>query len=33
MVQAFVMASVLGTLWAWIVWIVVGGLAGALADG
>ena len=32
MVQAFVMASVLGTLWAWIVWIVVGGLAGALAD-
>ncbi len=32
MVQALVMASVLGTLWAWIVWIVVGGLAGALAD-
>jgi uncharacterized membrane protein YeaQ/YmgE (transglycosylase-associated protein family) len=29
---AFVMASVLGTLWAWIVWIVIGGLAGALAD-
>lgn len=32
MVSAFVMASVLGTLWAWIVWIVIGGLAGALAD-
>lgn len=32
MTSAFVIASVLGTLWAWIVWIVVGGLAGALAD-
>ena len=32
MVLALVMASVLGTLWAWIVWMVVGGLAGALAD-
>ena len=32
MVLALVMASVLGTLWAWLVWIVVGGLAGALAD-
>lgn len=32
MTLALVMASVLGTLWAWIVWIVVGGLAGALAD-
>ncbi len=27
------MASVLGTLWVWIVWIVVGDLAGALTDG
>ena len=27
------MASVLGTLWVWIVWIVVGGLAGSLTDG
>jgi len=25
-------ASVLGTLWAWIVWIVIGGIAGAIAD-
>jgi uncharacterized membrane protein YeaQ/YmgE (transglycosylase-associated protein family) len=32
MVVALVFASVLGTLWAWFVWIVVGGLAGALAD-
>jgi uncharacterized membrane protein YeaQ/YmgE (transglycosylase-associated protein family) len=32
MVLGLVMASVLGTLWAWIVWIVVGGFAGALAD-
>lgn len=32
MVLGVVVASVLGTLWAWIVWIVVGGLAGALAD-
>lgn len=31
-IEAFVMASVLGTLWAWIVWIVIGGIAGALAD-
>ncbi len=27
-----VIASVLGTLWAWIVWIVIGGIAGAIAD-
>ncbi len=27
-----VVASVLGTLWAWIVWIVIGGIAGAIAD-
>ncbi len=27
-----IMASIFGTLWAWMVWIVVGGLAGALAD-
>lgn len=32
MVTAMIFASVLGTLWAWIVWIVIGGLAGALAD-
>ena len=32
MVLSLVLASVLGTLWAWMVWIVVGGLAGALAD-
>ena len=32
MVPALVVASTLGTLWAWIVWIVVGGFAGALAD-
>ena len=32
MVAALVFASVFGTLWAWLVWIVVGGLAGALAD-
>lgn len=32
MIQALVIAGVLGTFWAWIVWIVVGGLAGALAD-
>jgi uncharacterized membrane protein YeaQ/YmgE (transglycosylase-associated protein family) len=30
--STLVMASVLGTFWAWLVWIVVGGLAGALAD-
>ncbi|GHO46394.1 GlsB/YeaQ/YmgE family stress response membrane protein [Ktedonospora formicarum] len=27
-----VTASILGTLWAWIVWIVIGGIAGAIAD-
>jgi uncharacterized membrane protein YeaQ/YmgE (transglycosylase-associated protein family) len=27
-----VVAGVLGTLWAWIVWIVLGGIAGAIAD-
>lgn len=32
MTLALVLGSVFGTLWAWIVWIVVGGLAGALAD-
>lgn len=32
MVTSFVLASVLGTIWAWIVWIVVGGIAGAIAD-
>lgn len=32
MTQAFVLASVFGTLWTWLVWIVIGGLAGALAD-
>jgi uncharacterized membrane protein YeaQ/YmgE (transglycosylase-associated protein family) len=32
MVEALVIAGVLGILWAWIVWIVVGGLAGAIAD-
>lgn len=32
MVLTFVMASILGTLWAWVVWIVIGGFAGALAD-
>jgi len=32
MVVALVMASVLGTIWAWIVWIVIGGIAGAIAD-
>jgi uncharacterized membrane protein YeaQ/YmgE (transglycosylase-associated protein family) len=30
--EHFIMASVLGTVWTWIVWIVIGGLAGALAD-
>jgi uncharacterized membrane protein YeaQ/YmgE (transglycosylase-associated protein family) len=30
--EAFIVAGVLGTLWAWIVWIVIGGIAGALAD-
>lgn len=32
MTLTFVLASVFGTLWAWLVWIVIGGLAGALAD-
>src|SRR5437879_4320255 len=32
MIAAFVIASVLGTIWAWIVWIVIGGIAGAIAD-
>jgi uncharacterized membrane protein YeaQ/YmgE (transglycosylase-associated protein family) len=32
MTMTFVQASVFGTLWAWLVWIVIGGLAGALAD-
>ncbi len=29
---SLVLASVLGTLWAWVVWIVIGGIAGAIAD-
>src|SRR5260370_31165506 len=29
---SLVLASVRGTLWAWIVWIVLGGIAGAIAD-
>ncbi|HYU76477.1 MAG TPA: GlsB/YeaQ/YmgE family stress response membrane protein [Ktedonobacteraceae bacterium] len=32
MTIAFVLASFLGTIWAWIVWIIIGGIAGALAD-
>ncbi len=32
MTNAFVLASVLGIFWTWIVWIVIGGLAGAIAD-
>jgi uncharacterized membrane protein YeaQ/YmgE (transglycosylase-associated protein family) len=32
MIAAFVIASVLGTIWAWIVWIVIGGIVGAIAD-
>src|SRR5260370_36722007 len=32
MILAVVMASVLGKLWTWFIWIVVGGFAGALAD-
>lgn len=32
MTVALVVASILGTVWAWIVWIVIGGIAGALAD-
>ena len=27
-----VMASVVGVVWGWIVWIVIGGIAGAIAD-
>ncbi len=27
-----VIAGILGILWAWIVWIVIGGIAGAIAD-
>ncbi|MBO0784185.1 MAG: GlsB/YeaQ/YmgE family stress response membrane protein [Ktedonobacteraceae bacterium] len=30
--MALVIAGILGTLWAWIVWIVIGGIAGAIAD-
>lgn len=29
---SIVMASVLGVIWGWIVWIVIGGIAGAIAD-
>lgn len=29
---SIVMASVFGVIWGWIVWIVVGGIAGAIAD-
>lgn len=29
---AVVLASILGTVWAWIVWIIIGGIAGAIAD-
>jgi uncharacterized membrane protein YeaQ/YmgE (transglycosylase-associated protein family) len=32
MAEHFVIAGILGTVWAWIVWIVIGGLAGAIAD-
>jgi len=32
MTFAIVIASVLGIVWGWIVWIVVGGIAGAIAD-
>jgi len=32
MTVTLVVASILGTIWAWIVWIVIGGIAGALAD-
>ncbi len=31
-VPELVMASILGTVWAWIVWIIIGGIAGAIAD-
>jgi uncharacterized membrane protein YeaQ/YmgE (transglycosylase-associated protein family) len=32
MLATVVMASVLGEIWGWIVWIVIGGIAGAIAD-
>ena len=32
MTFALVLASAIGVIWAWIVWIVVGGIAGAIAD-
>ena len=32
MTLALVLASAIGVIWAWIVWIVVGGIAGAIAD-
>lgn len=32
MTAAFIIASVFGVFWAWIVWIVIGGIAGAIAD-
>lgn len=32
MVIALVLANIFGFIWAWIVWIVIGGLAGAVAD-
>ena len=31
-VGSMVMASVFGVIWGWIVWIVIGGIAGAIAD-
>jgi uncharacterized membrane protein YeaQ/YmgE (transglycosylase-associated protein family) len=30
--SSLVLASILGTVWAWIVWIIIGGIAGAIAD-
>jgi len=30
--DSIVMASVFGVVWGWIVWIVIGGIAGAIAD-
>lgn len=30
--EPFVFAQIPGTVWAWVVWIVIGGIAGALAD-
>ncbi len=32
MTLGLVIASVIGTLWGWLVWIVIGGVAGAIAD-